>query len=160
MIVDYAWSVFRLKPGGPLKVAERDGPEPDQSKVRIRFKPAVVPASVTLCQGWFIPLLAFSIREFKGHEEAGIIDRAGKGATYRKPGQGGEGNVRRLALWPLRPWRTLQSGEGDFVTCVNAQVRGISYDGGGRLTTWQVFMQMQHRRLFRTVFPRQHVWDL
>jgi D-arabinose 1-dehydrogenase-like Zn-dependent alcohol dehydrogenase len=111
------------KPGGPLEVVEMDVPNPGPSQVRIRVQ------ACGICHGDSITkdglFSGIQYPRVPGHEVAGVIDAMGKDVTGWEAGQ-------RVAVG----WHGGHCGHcdscrrGDFVTCTNAQVPGISYDGG------------------------------
>ena len=111
------------KPGGPLEVVEREVPEPGPSQVRIKVQACGICHSDSSTKEGLFPGIDYP--RVPGHEVAGIVDKTGKDVTEWKPGQ-------RVAVG----WHGGHCGHcdscrrGDFVTCANAQVPGISYDGG------------------------------
>lgn len=111
------------KPGGPLEVVERDVPEPGASQVRIKVQACGICHSDSFTKEGLFPGIQYP--RVPGHEVAGIVDKTGKDITEWKSGQ-------RVAVG----WHGGHCGHcdscrrGDFVTCINAQIPGISYDGG------------------------------
>src|SRR5919112_692872 len=111
------------KPGGPFEIVERDVPEPVVSQVRIKVQACGICHGDSITKDGLFPGIQYP--RVPGHEVAGVIDIAGKNVARWKPGQ-------RVAVG----WHGGHCGHcdsckrGDFVLCVNAQVPGISYDGG------------------------------
>ena len=111
------------EPGGPFEIVERDVPEPDVSQVRIKVQACGICHGDSITKDGLFPGIQYP--RVPGHEVAGVIDIVGKNVTRWKPGQ-------RVAVG----WHGGHCGHcnscrlGDFVLCVNAQVPGISYDGG------------------------------
>src|SRR5919107_2807989 len=112
------------RPGGPLEIVERDVPEPDISQVRIKVQACGICHGDSAARDGLLPGIQYP--RVQGHEVAGVIDAVGKNvAAEWTPGQ-------RVAVG----WHGGHCGHcdsckrGDFVLCANAQVPGISYDGG------------------------------
>ena len=119
-------SVQVSKPKGPLEIAERDVPEPNKGQVRIKVQACGICHSDSFTKEGLFPGIQYP--RVPGHEIAGVIDEVGKDITTNdewKPGQ-------RVAVG----WHGGHCGHcescrrGDFVTCLYAQIPGISYDGG------------------------------
>jgi D-arabinose 1-dehydrogenase-like Zn-dependent alcohol dehydrogenase len=111
------------KAGGDFEIVERDIPQPGPGQVRIKVQACGVCHSDVLTKegGW--PGLTYP--RVPGHEIAGVIDEIGPEVTSWKKGQrvgvgwhGGQDNTCPACR------------RGDFLTCINAKVCGISYDGG------------------------------
>jgi D-arabinose 1-dehydrogenase-like Zn-dependent alcohol dehydrogenase len=106
-----------------LEVVERDVPEPGPSQVRIRVQACGICHSDSFTKDGLFPGIQYP--RVPGHEVAGIVDKTGKDVAEWKEGH-------RVAVG----WHGGHCGHcdscrrGDFVTCVSAQVPGISYDGG------------------------------
>ncbi|MEA3117063.1 MAG: hypothetical protein QOI13_333 [Paraburkholderia sp.] len=110
-------------PGGPFEMVEREVPEPGPAQVLIKVQACGICHSDSLTKEGAWPGLQYP--RVPGHEIAGVIDTVGPGVTGWQSGErvgvgwyGGHcgycANCRR----------------GDFVVCANAQMPGISYDGG------------------------------
>jgi D-arabinose 1-dehydrogenase-like Zn-dependent alcohol dehydrogenase len=116
-------SVQVSKANGPLEIVERDIPEPGARQVRIKVQACGVCHSDSFTKEGLFPGIQYP--RVPGHEIAGVIDEVGKDVSHWKLGQ-------RVAVG----WHGGHDGEcescrrGDFATCKNAQVPGISYDGG------------------------------
>ena len=116
-------SVQVSKANGPLEIVERDTPEPGARQVRIKVQACGVCHSDSFTKEGLFPGIQYP--RVPGHEIAGVIDEVGKEVSQWQPKQ-------RVAVG----WHGGHDGHcescrrGDFVTCKNAQVPGISYDGG------------------------------
>jgi len=111
------------KPGGDFEIVEREIPRPDAGQVRIKVQACGVCHSDVLTKEGLWPGIQYP--RIPGHEVAGLVDEVGGGVTAWKKGQrvgvgwhgGHDGTCRECR-------------RGDFRNCRNAQVCGISYDGG------------------------------
>jgi D-arabinose 1-dehydrogenase-like Zn-dependent alcohol dehydrogenase len=111
------------KAGAEFEIVEREIPQPGAGEVRIRVQACGVCHSDVLTKegGW--PGIAYP--RVPGHEVAGVIDEVGSGVTRWSKGQ-------RVGVG----WHGGQDGtclscrRGDFATCANLKVSGISFDGG------------------------------
>ncbi|PWU81531.1 MAG: alcohol dehydrogenase, partial [Candidatus Nitrosopolaris wilkensis] len=116
-------SVQVSKPNGPLEIVEREIPEPSSPQVRIKVQACGICHSDSFTKEGLFPGIQYP--RVPGHEIAGVIDAVGKDVAEWKTGQ-------RVAVG----WHGGHCGQceacrrGDFVTCLYAQVPGISYDGG------------------------------
>jgi D-arabinose 1-dehydrogenase-like Zn-dependent alcohol dehydrogenase len=111
------------KPGADFEVVEREIPEPGSGQVRIRVQACGVCHSDVVTKEGVLPGISYP--RVPGHEVVGVIDEVGADVKdWRKAERVGVG------------WHGGQDGtcaacrRGDFVNCVNAQVSGVSYDGG------------------------------
>ena len=111
------------RPGGDFELVEREIPKPGPAQVRIRVQACGVCHSDVLTKEGLWPGLQYP--RVPGHEVAGVLDEVGAGVTAWTKGQragvgwhGGHDNTCR------------ECRRGDFRNCRNAQVCGISYDGG------------------------------
>ena len=111
------------KPGDEFQIVERDIPEPGVREVRIKVQACGVCHSDSFTKEGQWPGIQYP--RVPGHEVVGRIDAVGPGISGWKKGQrvgvgwhGGHDNT------------CLQCRRGDFRNCQNAQVPGISYDGG------------------------------
>ena len=111
------------KPGADFEVVEREIPEPRSGQVRIRVQACGICHSDVATKDGVIPGMSYP--RVPGHEVVGVIDEVGAGV---KDWQKGE----RVGVG----WHGGQDGtcpacrRGDFINCANAQVCGVSYDGG------------------------------
>jgi D-arabinose 1-dehydrogenase-like Zn-dependent alcohol dehydrogenase len=110
-------------PGAEFQIVEREIPEPGAGQVRIKVQACGVCHSDAFVKDGSWPGIPYP--RIPGHEVVGIIDETGAGVSEWKKGQrvgvgwhgGHDGTCR-------------QCRRGDFRNCRNAQVTGISYDGG------------------------------
>jgi D-arabinose 1-dehydrogenase-like Zn-dependent alcohol dehydrogenase len=115
--------VMEVRTPGTLVPAERPIPEPGAGEVRVRVHACGIchSDSFTVENHW--PGITYP--RIPGHEIAGTVDAVGAGVTAWTAGD-------RVGIG----WNGGYDGtcpscrRGDFVTCVNALVPGISYDGG------------------------------
>jgi D-arabinose 1-dehydrogenase-like Zn-dependent alcohol dehydrogenase len=108
---------------GPFELVERDILNPGAGQVLIRVQACGVCHSDVFTKLGAYPGIAFP--RVPGHEVVGVIDKVGERVPDWKPGQ-------RVGVG----WHGGHCGHcpscrrGDFLTCVNGQIPGISYDGG------------------------------
>jgi D-arabinose 1-dehydrogenase-like Zn-dependent alcohol dehydrogenase len=108
---------------GPFELVERDIPEPPKGWVRVKVQACGICHSDALVKEGSWPGLSYP--RIPGHEVAGIIDAVGTDVSGWKPGQ-------RVGVG----WYGGHCGHcdscrhGDFITCKNGLVTGISHDGG------------------------------
>ncbi|MEM5436858.1 alcohol dehydrogenase [Paraburkholderia diazotrophica] len=110
-------------PGGALEIVERDVPAPGPGHVLIKVQACGICHSDSMTKDGLWPGLQYP--RVPGHEVAGVIDTLGAGVEGWKAGE-------RVGVG----WHGGHCGHcancrrGHFVVCENAQVPGISYDGG------------------------------
>jgi D-arabinose 1-dehydrogenase-like Zn-dependent alcohol dehydrogenase len=111
------------KAGGEFEIVEREIPQPGPGHVRIRVLACGVCHSDVVTKEGLFPGIDYP--RVPGHEVAGVIDEIGQGVTsWKKSERVGVG------------WHGGQDGtciscrRGDFGTCENLKICGISYDGG------------------------------
>jgi D-arabinose 1-dehydrogenase-like Zn-dependent alcohol dehydrogenase len=108
------------KAKGPLKLVEREMPEPGAGQVRIQVKACGIchSDSFAIESGFVYPRIP-------GHEVAGIIDKVGPEVTGWTKGQ-------RVGVgWFGKNCGHCKScRKGDFMTCSNLQITGLAFDGG------------------------------
>jgi D-arabinose 1-dehydrogenase-like Zn-dependent alcohol dehydrogenase len=108
---------------GPLKLVEKEIPNPTAGTVRIKIQACGVCHSDSFTQRKAFSRMKYP--KIPGHEIAGVIDAVGPGVTAWKIGQ-------RVGVG----WNGGYCGHcescrrGDFITCTNLQTPGIDYDGG------------------------------
>lgn len=111
------------KPGAPFDLVERDIPQPGPRHVRIKVLACGICHSEMYVKEGHWPGIQYP--RVPGHEVAGVIDAVGPNAIGWRAGQ-------RVGVG----WFGGQCGHclpcrrGEFISCVNLQVCGISYDGG------------------------------
>ncbi len=107
----------------PFQIVDVPIPEPGPGQVRLRVHACGVCHSDALTYGGYWP--GVTVPRVPGHEVAGVIDRLGAGVERWKTGDrvgvGWFGGAD-LSCDACR--------SGDFITCENLQVSGISFDGG------------------------------
>jgi len=111
------------KAGGDFELVEREIPEPGPGEVRIRVKACGICFSDHLVKDGVWPGLAYP--RVPGHELAGVIDAVHADVTGWKPGD-------RVGVgWHGGHDFTCPScRRGDFVTCANEAITGVTRDGG------------------------------
>ncbi len=108
---------------GPFELVERDVPDPAAGQVRIKVQACGVCHSDSFTKLGLFPGIQYP--RVPGHEVVGIVDRVGANVPEWRTGQ-------RVGVG----WHGGHCGHchscrrGDFITCVNGQIPGISYDGG------------------------------
>ena len=108
---------------GPFELVERDIPEPPARHVRIKVQACGVCHSDSITKGGQIPGIQYP--RVPGHEVIGTVDALGADVPNWKPGQ-------RVGVG----WYGGHCGHcescrrGKFITCANALIPGVSYDGG------------------------------
>lgn len=110
-------------PGAPFELVERELPSPGNGEVRIRVQACGVCHSDSFTKEGSFPGIRYPI--VPGHEIAGRIDAVGPGAEPWWAGQ-------RVGVG----WHGGHCGRcdrcrrGDFVTCREGRIPGITFDGG------------------------------
>jgi D-arabinose 1-dehydrogenase-like Zn-dependent alcohol dehydrogenase len=108
---------------GPFELVEREIPTPGAGQVLIRVQACGVCHSDAFTKTGAVPGIAYP--RAPGHEVVGVIDRVGERVPNWRTGQ-------RVGVG----WHgghcghCLSCRRGDFITCANGQIPGISYDGG------------------------------
>src|SRR5215469_5988340 len=111
------------KPGADFELVELEIPEPGMGQVRIKVNACGICHSDVFTKEGQWPGIQYP--RIPGHEVAGIVDEVGEGVSEWKKGQ-------RVGVG----WHGGQDGtclacrRGDFGSCRNLKVPGISYDGG------------------------------
>src|ERR1700726_1502340 len=111
------------RPNAPFEIVERQIPEPAPGSVRIKVQACGICHSDSLTKEGTFPGLQYP--RVPGHEIAGVIDAIGQGVAGRTVGQ-------RVGVG----WHGGHCGycdscrRGDFITCQNLQIPGLTYDGG------------------------------
>lgn len=111
------------KPGGEFELVEREIPQPGAGEVRIKVEACgICHSDMIVTQGGF-PWLTYP--RVPGHEAVGVIDEVGSGVTEWKKGE-------RVGVgWHGGHCFVCDScRRGDFVTCANEQITGVTRDGG------------------------------
>lgn len=111
------------KAGGDFEIVEREIPNPEAGQVRIKVQACGVCHSDSITKEGLLPGITYP--RVPGHEIVGAIDELGAGVTQWKKAQ-------RVGVgWHGGQDNTCSScRRGDFGTCANLKICGISYDGG------------------------------
>ena len=111
------------KPGADFQIVERDVPQPQAGEVRIRVQVCGICHSDMLVKQGGFPGQQYP--RVPGHEVVGIVDEVGAGVTEWKKGD-------RVGVgWHGGHCFVCDScRRGDFVTCQNEAITGITRDGG------------------------------
>jgi D-arabinose 1-dehydrogenase-like Zn-dependent alcohol dehydrogenase len=110
-------------PQGPLKMVEREIPQPGPRQVRIKVQACGVCHSDSLTKEGLWPGITYP--RVPGHEIAGVIDALGESVPEWRPGE-------RVGVG----WFGGNCGycescrRGDFITCRHLRITGITQDGG------------------------------
>jgi D-arabinose 1-dehydrogenase-like Zn-dependent alcohol dehydrogenase len=109
--------------GGPFELVERPLPQPGPREVRIRVEACGMCHSDASAKEGGFPGQIYPV--VPGHEIAGTIDAVGDGVTEWTVGQ------RVGAGWfGGQCGRCERCRRGDFMSCANRQIHGITRDGG------------------------------
>jgi D-arabinose 1-dehydrogenase-like Zn-dependent alcohol dehydrogenase len=110
-------------PNGPFELVERAIPVPGPRQVRLRVQACGICHSDSFTKMGAFPGINFP--RVPGHEVIGIVDAVGSDVPDWKPG------VRAGVGWHGgHCGHCLPCRRGDFISCTNGQIPGISYDGG------------------------------
>jgi D-arabinose 1-dehydrogenase-like Zn-dependent alcohol dehydrogenase len=116
-------AVEATSPQGPLKMVEREIPQPGPRQVRIKVQACGVCHSDSLTKEGTWPGITYP--RVPGHEIAGLIDAVGAEVPEWRPGERvGVGWFGGNCGY-CEPCR-----RGDFITCRNLKITGILEDGG------------------------------
>jgi D-arabinose 1-dehydrogenase-like Zn-dependent alcohol dehydrogenase len=111
------------KAGGDFELVEREIPQPGAGEVRIKVEACGICHSDALVKQGGFPGLTYP--RVPGHEAVGFIDEVGNGVTeWKKGDQVGVGWHGGHCFWCDSCRR------GDFVTCQNEAITGVTRDGG------------------------------
>jgi D-arabinose 1-dehydrogenase-like Zn-dependent alcohol dehydrogenase len=123
------------KAGGDFELVEREIPQPGAGEVRIKVEACGICHSDALVKQGGFPGLAYP--RVPGHEAVGFIDEVGSGVTeWNKGDHVGVGWHGGHCFWCDSCRR------GDFVTCQNEAITGVTRDGG-----YQQYMLARHEAL-------------
>jgi D-arabinose 1-dehydrogenase-like Zn-dependent alcohol dehydrogenase len=111
------------KPGADFEIVERDIPQPQTGEVRIQVQACGICHSDVLTKNGGFPWQTYP--RVPGHEVVGIVDELGPGVTEWKKGD-------RVGVgWHGGHCFVCDScRRGDFVTCQNEAITGLTRDGG------------------------------
>jgi propanol-preferring alcohol dehydrogenase len=111
------------EPGGDFEVVERDIPEPGPGEVRIRVDACGICHSDLFVKEGAFPGIEYP--RVPGHEIAGVVDAVGEGVDEWEEGQRVGVGWHGGHCFVCDACRS-----GDFVTCANEKITGITHDGG------------------------------
>ena len=111
------------KAGGSFEIVEREIPQPGPMQVRIKVQACGICHSDALVKEGYWPGIKYP--RVPGHEVAGVIDEIGAGVTIWKKGQKVGVGWHGGHCFECDACR-----RGDFISCQNEKITGISYDGG------------------------------
>jgi D-arabinose 1-dehydrogenase-like Zn-dependent alcohol dehydrogenase len=125
------------KAKGEFELVEREIPHPGAGEVRIKVQACGICFSDHMTKDGLWPGITYP--RIPGHEVAGVIDEVGSGVTEWKKGE-------RVGVgWHGGHDFVCEScRRGDFVTCKNEQISGITRDGG-----YQQYMLARHEAVAR-----------
>jgi D-arabinose 1-dehydrogenase-like Zn-dependent alcohol dehydrogenase len=125
------------KAGGEFELVEREIAAPGAGEVRIKVQACGICYSDHLTKDGLWPGISYP--RVPGHEVAGVIDEVGAGVTEWKKGD-------RIGVgWHGGHCFVCEScRRGDFVTCKNQAISGITRDGG-----YQQYMLARHEAVAR-----------
>lgn len=111
------------KPGADFVMVEREIPTPGPGHVLIKVEACGICHSDVFVKEGLFPGIEFP--RSPGHEVAGVVESVGAGVKMWQPGQ-------RVGVgWHGGHCFECEScRRGDFITCANEAITGISYDGG------------------------------
>jgi alcohol dehydrogenase/propanol-preferring alcohol dehydrogenase len=109
--------------GGDLHVVDLDVPEPGAGEVRIEVHACGICHSDAFVKDGTFPGLAYP--RVPGHEVTGVVDAVGDDVTMWS-----EGDRVGVGWHGGHDFTCPSCRDGDFVNCENAQITGISFDGG------------------------------
>lgn len=111
------------KAGGEFEIVEREIPQPGAGEIRIRVEACGICHSDMLVKAGTFPGLVYP--RVPGHEVVGVVDAVGSGVTEWKKGE-------RVGVgWHGGHCFVCDScRRGDFVTCHNEAITGVTWDGG------------------------------
>jgi D-arabinose 1-dehydrogenase-like Zn-dependent alcohol dehydrogenase len=111
------------KAGGDFELVEREIPAPAAGEVRIKVKACGICFSDHLVKDGVWPGLQYP--RVPGHEVVGIVDEVGAGVTEWK-----KGDRVGVGWHGGHDFTCVNCRRGDFVTCVNEPITGMTRDGG------------------------------
>lgn len=109
--------------GGDFKIVELDKPNPAKKQVLVKIEACGICHSDAFVKDGTFPGIQYP--RVPGHEVVGIIEEVGDEVDMWKKGQRVGIGWHGGHCFECDPCR-----RGDFINCQNAQVSGISYDGG------------------------------
>ena len=110
-------------PNGPLKLVEREIPEPTRGQVRIKVEACGVCHSDAVVKEGHWPGIQYP--RVPGHEITGRVDAVGADVSNWKPGQRVGVGWHGGHCFVCDPCR-----RGDFILCQSEKITALSFDGG------------------------------
>jgi len=110
-------------PKGEFELVEREIPQPADGEIRIKVHACGICFSDHLVKEGMWPGLQYP--RVPGHELVGVVDQVGKGVT-----EWNKGDRVGVGWHGGHCFVCTQCRKGDFNTCVNEQITGITRDGG------------------------------
>jgi D-arabinose 1-dehydrogenase-like Zn-dependent alcohol dehydrogenase len=111
------------RPNGPFELTEREVPEPGPGQVRIQVEACGICHSDGYVKAGAFPGL--KLPRIPGHEIAGRVDKIGPSVTEWK-----KGDRVGVGWHGGHDFVCTACRKGLFLNCANAQVTGITFDGG------------------------------
>nr|WP_242686998.1 MULTISPECIES: alcohol dehydrogenase catalytic domain-containing protein [Actinopolyspora] len=112
------------EPGGPLELVDRQVPEVSAGEVRVRVEACGICHSDMWAKEGVLPSTPYPI--VPGHEIVGTIDEVGPGVR----GSWQRGQRVGVGWFGGACYHCESCRRGDFITCANGRVPGITFDGG------------------------------
>ncbi|NYH80627.1 D-arabinose 1-dehydrogenase-like Zn-dependent alcohol dehydrogenase [Actinopolyspora biskrensis] len=112
------------EPGGPLELVDREVPEVSAGEVRVRVEACGICHSDMWAKEGVLPSTPYPI--VPGHEIVGVIDEVGTGVR----GSWQRGQRVGVGWFGGACYHCESCRRGDFITCANGRVPGITFDGG------------------------------
>ncbi|WP_282018371.1 alcohol dehydrogenase [Salegentibacter mishustinae] len=109
--------------GGDFQVVEIDKPSPKENEVLIKVEACGICHSDAFVKDGAFPGIEYP--RVPGHEVVGIVEEVGSRVNNWKKGQRVGVGWHGGHCFECEPCR-----RGDFISCENAKISGISYDGG------------------------------
>jgi len=121
-------AVHVVSANGPLELVEREFREPGSGEVRVRIDACGVCHSDSITKMGLFPGIEYP--RVPGHEIAGVIDAVGPGMETWKADTWQVGDRVGVGWFGGNCGHCESCRRGDFITCENMLIPGISYDGG------------------------------
>lgn len=112
------------KPGAYFELVDREVPAVGEGQVRVRVQACGICHSDMWAKEGVLPFTPYPI--VPGHEIVGIVDEVGPGVL----GSWQEGQRVGVGWFGGACHHCESCRRGDFITCANATIPGISFDGG------------------------------
>ena len=109
--------------GGDFILVDMDKPSPKENEVLIKVEACGICHSDAFVKNGVFPGMEFP--RVPGHEVVGVVEQVGEKVNNWKKGQRVGVGWHGGHCFECEPCR-----RGDFISCENAQISGISYDGG------------------------------